>query len=143
MSNNNGVVASERQSHDQERGVTTTEQRLEMYSGPLPHPDLLKRYQDIVPDAPERILKMAEKQTEHRIAIEKKVIDGNIWNERLGVIAGFFVCIYALYLGTKILLSGHEGLGFAAIITPLASLVGVFIYTKYKESASARKSHKN
>lgn len=136
MPNNNGVVASEKQSHDQERGVTTMEQRLEMYSGPLPHPDLLKRYREIIPDAPERILRMAENQTAHRIEIEKNVIKGNLLNERLGLIAGFVVCMSALYLGTKILLSGHEVYGFAAIVTALASLVGLNIYAKKSEKRS-------
>lgn len=127
------MVASNRESQDAGNGVITTEQRLEMYSGPLPHPDLLRRYQEIVPDAPERILKMAEKQNEHRIEIEKKVIGGNIFNERLGLIAGFLVCVYALYLGTKILLAGHEVSGFAAIVTALGTLVGALIYAKKQE----------
>ncbi|QQR78310.1 MAG: DUF2335 domain-containing protein [Candidatus Moraniibacteriota bacterium] len=130
---NGRIVASDKESQYPEQGVVT-ERRLEMYAGPLPHPDLLKRYREIVPDAPERILRMAEKQNEHRIEIEKKVISGNIWNERLGLIAGFSVCLYALYLGTQILMSGHEGYGFSAILSALASLVGVYIYTKHTES---------
>ncbi len=133
---NNGMVASNRESQNSESGVVTTEQRLEMYSGPLPHPDLLKRYQEIVPDAPERILKMAENQTAHRIEIEKDVIKGNLLNERLGLVAGFVVCMSALWFGTKILLAGHEVYGFAAIVTALASLVGLNIYAKRSENRS-------
>lgn len=127
------MVASNRESQDAGSRVVTTEQRLEMYSGPLPHPELLKRYQEIVPDAPERILKMAEKQNEHRIEIEKKVIGGNVWNEHLGLFTGFGVCMYALHLGTKILLAGHEVYGFAAIVTALGTLVGALIYAKQQE----------
>ncbi len=53
-------------------------QKTEMFSGPLPHPDILQRFNDIVPGAAERILKMAEGQFEHRTALEKKVIESDI-----------------------------------------------------------------
>lgn len=44
------------------------------FSGPIPPPQILKGYNELVPDAAERILKMAEKQADHRIELEKKVI---------------------------------------------------------------------
>jgi uncharacterized membrane protein len=135
----NGVVASDKQSRDQENGLVTREQRLEMYSGPLPHPGILRQYQEIVPDAPERILRMAEKQSEHRLEIEKRVVKGSMINERLGLAAGFIVCMSALFLGTKILLSGHEVYGFAAIVTALASLVGFNIYAKRSKERKSKK----
>src|SRR5882757_310595 len=44
------------------------------WRGPLPPPDILKGYNDAVPDGAERILRMAEKQSQHRMDMEKKVI---------------------------------------------------------------------
>lgn len=42
----------------------------EFHSGPLPHPKILKEYNDLVPDAAERILQMAEKSQAHDYEIE-------------------------------------------------------------------------
>ena len=44
------------------------------FSGPLPHPDIMKGYDDIVPGAAERILKMAENQQNHRFKLEEKIV---------------------------------------------------------------------
>jgi uncharacterized membrane protein len=44
------------------------------YSGPLPLPQQLQGYEEIVPGAADRIIRMAEKQSAHRIEIESKVI---------------------------------------------------------------------
>jgi uncharacterized membrane protein len=42
-----------------------------LFSGPIPPPDLLERYNQIIPEGADRILKMAEKQSAHRQKIEK------------------------------------------------------------------------
>lgn len=40
------------------------------WSGPLPPPFMLEEYKDILPNAPERIFEMTEKQVNHRIKME-------------------------------------------------------------------------
>lgn len=35
------------------------------FEGPLPHPDIFKRYSETIPDAPERILKQFEEDSTH------------------------------------------------------------------------------
>ena len=49
----------------------------EVWAGPIPPPEALQKYEDLVPGAANRILKMAEGQTAHRIQIEKTVIGGD------------------------------------------------------------------
>lgn len=44
------------------------------HSGPIPDPMTLERYDQILPGAAERIIKMAEDQSTHRREIEKIVI---------------------------------------------------------------------
>ena len=43
------------------------------FSGPLPPPDALKRYSDIIPNGAERIMAMAEEQSKHRRELEKNL----------------------------------------------------------------------
>lgn len=53
--------------------VTTT--TTETFAGPVPHPDLLAKYEQIVPGAAERIIKMAENEQQVRhesIAADQK-----------------------------------------------------------------------
>ncbi len=40
------------------------------FSGPLPHPDLLRHYNEILPGVAERIFSMAEAEAEHQHAME-------------------------------------------------------------------------
>lgn len=44
----------------------------EAFSGPIPPPNLLERYEAITPGAADRILTMAENQSKHRIAAESE-----------------------------------------------------------------------
>lgn len=47
------------------------------WSGALPRPEDFAKYADVVSDAPERILKMAELEQEHRIKSEDTIIQAN------------------------------------------------------------------
>lgn len=64
--------------------------RGEMYSGPIPPPEALARYEEIQPGAADRIIKMAEKQQEHRMSLETKAIGGQIDQSKRGQIFWFY-----------------------------------------------------
>lgn len=102
------------------------------FSGPLPAPEDFKAYQDVMADAPERILTMAEKQMAHRFECEKKIIDSRIRESRIGQIMAFIIAIFSIgivcFLGYK----GHNWLAgsITAIIVGLAS---IFLFKKSKE----------
>ena len=64
-----------------------------LYSGPIPPPDVLAQYNNVVPGADERILKMAEEQSNHRQYLEKAVISSDITQARWGVICGLIVAL--------------------------------------------------
>ena len=66
------------------------------FSGPLPHPDVLRKFNEIVPGAAERIIKMAEEQSAHRKELEKKVVDSDIARSKWGQILGFIIAITGL-----------------------------------------------
>lgn len=67
--------------------------RGEMYSGPIPPPEALARYEEIQPGAADRIIKMAEKQQEHRMSLETKAIGGQIDQSKRGQIFGFIAIL--------------------------------------------------
>lgn len=98
------------------------------FSGPLPPPEVLKRFDEIVPGSAERIIKMAEGQFAHRTELERKVIDSDIARSRLGQILGFIIAIVGLTVALIAILYGKQWAGSIIGGATLASLVGVFMY---------------
>jgi uncharacterized membrane protein len=103
------------------------------WSGPLPHPEALERYNQIVPGSAERIIKLAETQHDHRLEIEKSVIDSGIAAQKLGTILGFILAMTAILGGVFLIYVGKESTGITSIIAALAGLVGVFVYGKSEQ----------
>jgi len=110
--------------HEQIATVTA----VQAFSGPLPHPDILRKYEEIVPGAAQRIIKMAEDQTSHRKDLESKVIHSNIVREKWGQTLGFIIAIVGLIVAGLVGVFGSAVAGGAIGIATLASLVGVFMY---------------
>jgi uncharacterized membrane protein len=109
------------------------------FSGPLPPPDALDRYNQILPGAAERIIAMAEDQHAHRQGLEKHVIHSNVAAQRLGTILGFIVAMTVVIGGMYLVHEGKGVEGMAAILTALASLVGVFVYSKREQQKELEK----
>ena len=103
------------------------------YSGPLPPPEALQRYDQILPGSANRIIKMAESQHEHRQKPEKTVVESNAFSQKVGLILGFVVAMTAIVGGIWLAGEGKSGSGVTAIIAALAALVGVFVYGKIEQ----------
>lgn len=113
-----------------------TRQQLSIHSGPLPSPEQLLRYNDAVPDAADRIIRMAETQLEHRIQNEKLAIRTQARNSTLGIISAFLIGMTIVFCATFLVWSGHSITGFSTLVVGIGSLVGVFIYKKEPEKKS-------
>jgi uncharacterized membrane protein len=103
-------------------------QKSESFSGPLPHPDLLLKFDEVVPGAAERILKLAETQSAHRIELERMVVSSDISRSKWGQILGFILAVIGLTASVVIGIFGSALGGGIMGATTVASLVGVFMY---------------
>lgn len=103
------------------------------FSGPIPPPEMLRKYEEICPGSADRIIAMAENQSRHRQDLESKVVTSNCSNERLGMIFGFIVCVLAISVGAYLILHGKNTSGLVAIITAIAGPAGVFIWGKSRQ----------
>jgi uncharacterized membrane protein len=110
------------------------ESEFRSFSGPLPHPEILQRYNDIHPGAAERIIRMAEEQGAHRRHLEKTAISAHAFTERLGPILGFIVAMTAVVGGIWLLSKGLRIEGLTSILGTVAALAGVFIYGKSQQT---------
>ena len=111
------------------------------HSGPIPDPETLAHYNDIIPNGAERIMTMAEKQSDHRIEIEKKVLSGQLNQSNIGQFLAFIIGIFALTVSGYCISNGHEWGGSIIGAGGLTGLVTAFIKGKsnQKESLDRKK----
>ncbi len=107
---------------------------LQSFSGPLPPPEALARYNEIVPNGAERIMQMAENQQRHRHSLEQKVIKANVFDQKLGLILGFVIMAGVAAAGVWLVSTGRDASGTAALVAAVAGPVSAFIYGRKKQS---------
>ena len=98
------------------------------FSGPIPPPQILADYNQIVPGSANRIIAMAEKQADHRRRLETQVISSDITNSRVGLFCGLAIGVGGLVAATVIAIYGNPQAGVGMGLVTLASLVSVFVY---------------
>lgn len=112
---------------DSRKQVPHTQQRIEQFSGPIPSPDVLARYNEIVPNAAERILVMAESDATHQREIEMAALNAQRRERRLGQVFGFSIGIAALAVAALALMKGHAAAASVIGGTTVVGLVAVFV----------------
>ena len=104
-----------------------------MRSGPLPDPAELEAYNQIIPDGADRILKMVEAQSAHRIGMEKVVITSQQRQAFCGQIFGLLIGLSGLSLATYAAVMGQPWFGAIIGGATLGSLVSAFLYTQTQQ----------
>ena len=74
----------------------------EQFSGPLPPPDMLERYNQVVPDAANRIIAMAEQETGHRRNMERLIISNEYQEAKMGQTCAVIIGSLAIISGATI-----------------------------------------
>jgi uncharacterized membrane protein len=107
-------------------------------AGLLPSPDILAKYNSVVPGLADRIIAQAEKQTFHRISLEKKLLICNIWKSFLGLVFGFLISSLGIGGGLYLTSVGFNVIGIIFSSATLVSLVMSFIYgSQYRKNQSS------
>lgn len=119
--------------------VTVTASR--EFSGPIPPPELLHKYDEVVPGAANRILEMAEREAAHRqqvelavaqanittqaevVAINKQKVANSFASDRLGQWLGGVISFTALCGAIYLATAGHATTAAVVGALPLASVV--------------------
>lgn len=106
--------------------------------GPLPPPEILEQYNNVVPDGAERIIRMAEKQQNHRMELEKRFLISQSAQSKLGQWFGLIIGVFGLstaaflgYFGAEIAAAGIGG-------GTLVGLVSAFLAGKKSQKKEDR-----
>ena len=106
------------------------------HSGLLPPPDTLAQYNELIPHGAERIMKMAEKQSEHRISIEDTVIISREFQSKRGQVFAFIIAFVFAIVGCYSINRGYPWPAGIAWGATLVSLVSTFIGGKKDQRSS-------
>lgn len=100
------------------------------FSGPLPPPEALAKYDQVVPGAAERIMQMAEKEMQHRHDTDNKTTKSIIWTTVISIVFAFLsvlilcaIVVYALY-------KGYSTVAGVIATGAIAAVAGIFLHRK-------------
>jgi uncharacterized membrane protein len=110
------------------------------FSGPLPPPEVLRQYNDILPGGAERIFTLAENRARHRQNLEQQIINAQIEDARaqraearLGQIFAFLIGTIAIATGAWVAIQGAPWTGAFIGGGGVIGLVSVFVYGRRQE----------
>jgi uncharacterized membrane protein len=98
-----------------------------IYRSPLPPPEVLRGYDLVSPGLAERIVGMAERQSQHRMELEKIVVIGDHKKSWVGLVLGFVVACGVFYGSYDLVKKGHDTAGTLLGGSALATLVSIFV----------------
>ncbi len=103
------------------------------YRAPVPPPETLQGYEQIVPDSAKQIMDQAREQTAHRMRLEEKAVDAGIDNSKRGQWFGFIIAMAVVGVGALAVFTGAGLIGLGLILPGLAGLVAVFVYSQRQQ----------
>jgi uncharacterized membrane protein len=85
---------------------------------------MLREYSELIPDAPNRFMKILEEQPQHRMKMER----AESIRDTLGLIAAFVLSATIIVGGIYLVAAGHDWAGASIISMNLVGLIGAFVY---------------
>lgn len=117
--------------------------RSETYQSSLPHPDTLAAIDALVPGSAKKIIDLMVKQSNHRMSLEKTVIEGDSRRATLGVYAGGGVTIGAFVLAGVFAYFGLSIEALGVFVAALATLASVFVYGNKNRQQERERARQN
>jgi len=104
-------------------GISSVVRRvyIRKYSGPLPHPEVLEGYENVVPGSAQQIINNMIKESEHRRKMEEKALDNAALFTKSGQKKGFILAVLGILSGLAIIYFTAQIENSAASITGVLS----------------------
>jgi uncharacterized membrane protein len=104
------------------------------FSGPIPPPEMLARYDEILPGAASTILQRAETESAHRCEMERSILAEQVAADkrtasevRLGQVLGFISVIAIVSLATYATYLGKDAVAIGIGVSTIAGIVTAFV----------------
>jgi uncharacterized membrane protein len=108
------------------------------FIGPIPPPQIMEAYERILPGSADRILRMAEKQSDHRQGLERQVVAGNVSAQTRGQRYAGGLSALLFGGGIYLLANGIQIGGLSTLALAVAGIVSTFIYGRSRQEKERR-----
>lgn len=107
-----------------------------MWQGPLPSPDQLEHFNRVVPSAAERLIRMAEKQQDHRLELEQLAVRSQTAQSARGQLFALVMCLAILTVGGFAIYRGYAVSAATIICSTIIGMGYVFVSGRKREENS-------
>ena len=104
--------------------------RAESFSGPIPHPDILAKYNELVPGSADRLIGSYEKEQNHRHGCEDKIVGAETFSVKFGMISAVGIAIICLAVVIVLAMLDSDPWVQGTVSLAMVSLVGVLVTRK-------------
>ena len=108
-------------------GRATDPEPTEVIEGELPPAETVEAYEHVLPGAADRIIRMLEQQSEHRMAMERTLARSAARTERLRQVLGVAIVLVVFIVASRLITGGHEGSGTLLAVADLVLLAAVYL----------------
>lgn len=119
-------------------------ERSTFFSGPLPTPEIIGGYEQVLPGAAERVFQMTEKEQEHRHATDRfaqgqlvRESDNDATLAKRSQVCAFLIAVLGLASAVIVTCFGHAVTGAIIGGVDLGVLVTAFLYSAIKSPTGA------
>jgi uncharacterized membrane protein len=110
-------------------------ERHESHSGPLPTPDYLEKYEQILPGLAERIVRIPEREQEFRHSIANGYMEREFQLKSRGQIFALIAMLLLLIFAGLLAIIGDTKSAATVAGVTIVGIVGIFVTGKYLESS--------
>lgn len=97
------------------------------WSGPLPPPEQLARFEDVLPGTAARIIAMAEKEGEHSREVQMRAVRATVRLQHIGQVMAFVLSCCALTSAYWLAMAGHDWVAGSLVAGGFVGLATVFL----------------
>lgn len=112
-----------------QQGVVAVE-TVTTHQGPIPAPEIIAGYEKVLAGSADRIIRMAEKEQDHRHKLQIQNQTQLGWLTFIGQLFAFVIGVSGVAGGIYLVKNDKSVTGFSVFFTSLAALVGIFLYNR-------------
>lgn len=116
---------------------------LEMHYGPIPHPEILKKYEELDKGAAKLIIENGVQESVHRREMEKAIFKKAVNDKKRGHYLGFLIGLIVILAGCWLIYSEHPITGTLLSGTSLLGLVGSFTGSESNPNDDSKENSKD
>jgi len=121
--NNQPAIISDQDKQEKKGKLVTATQE---FAGPIPHPEIFRQYGLVVPDAPERILKVFELDSQHTRDMQKNILAAEVRRDLRAQWMSYSILLVSLGIMAYSVRYGNVVSGFSGLATLILALRALF-----------------